>query len=164
MEANVLAPIGSNPRYASAMDTIGAEERAALRLARGVCRLLADLGYGTLTEFPLACGRRADVIGIDGAGSTAIVEIKSSPADFLADGKWTDYLDWCDLFYFAVPSGFPQALLPPEQGLIVADGYGGEILRPAPVAMLHASRRRTQLLRFALTASARLQRLIDPPI
>ena len=44
-----------------------AEIRIAQRLCRGVCRLFEDLGYAALTEFPLANGRRVDVIALDGA-------------------------------------------------------------------------------------------------
>ena len=33
---------------------------SACRLSRGVCRALSALGYATLTEFPLANGRRVD--------------------------------------------------------------------------------------------------------
>ena len=77
------------------------------RLARGVCRGLAALGYAALTEFPLGNGRRADVIAVNGAGETLIVEIKCSVADFRADRKWPAYLEFCDAFYFAVPAGFP---------------------------------------------------------
>ena len=39
---------------------------------------------------------------------------------------------WCDQLYFAVPVDFPQPLIPDEIGLIVADAYGGEILRHPP--------------------------------
>ena len=137
-------------------------DSVAARLARGVCRHLGALGYGTLTEFPLSSGRRVDVIGFDGGGKVTIVEIKSSVVDFRTDEKWTDYLDFCDAFYFAVPEGFPQALLPQEHGLMVADAYGAAVIRLAPTLVMNASRRRAQLLRLALVASQRLQRLVDP--
>lgn len=132
------------------------------RIARGVCRALALRGCATLTEFVLKGGRRADVIALDGAGEIAIVEVKSSRADFAGDGKWPDYLAFCDRFYFAVPPDFPQELLPQDCGLLVADAYGAEVLRPAPTAKLHASRRRALTLRFAQVASQRLTRLCDP--
>ena len=139
-----------------------AADTVAARLARGVCRHLGALGYGTLTEFPLSSGRRVDVIGFDGGGKVTIVEIKSSVIDFRTDEKWTDYLEFCDAFYFAVPEGFPQALLPQEHGLMVADAYGAAVIRLAPTLVMNASRRRAQLLRLALIASQRLQRLVDP--
>ena len=34
-------------------------------LTRGVCKMFQDLGFGTLTEFKLANGRRVDVMAID---------------------------------------------------------------------------------------------------
>ncbi len=133
-------------------------------LARGVARLLTGLGYASLTEFTLRSGRRADVAGLDRKGRLLIVEIKRSRADFRADAKWPDYLDYCDQFYFAVPRGFPLEVLPDDTGLMLADRYGAEILRPAAVAQtaLHASRRREIINRFARSAAARLTQLQDP--
>jgi hypothetical protein len=132
-------------------------------LARGVARLLRDMGYDAIDEFTLRSGRRADVAGIDRRGQIVIVEIKRSLADFRADQKWPEYLDFCDLFYFAVPQGFPLDVLPDETGLMLADRYGAELLRPSgDTGKLHASRRREVLIRFAATAARRLRRLTDP--
>src|SRR3546814_5087076 len=38
-----------------------------------------------------------------------------SLADLRADGKWPDYVGYCDAFYFAVPPGFPHDPVPEEQ-------------------------------------------------
>ncbi|HUI18587.1 MAG TPA: MmcB family DNA repair protein [Alphaproteobacteria bacterium] len=139
------------------------DSREASRLARGVCRTLYVLGYGALTEFTLRNGRRADVIGVNSAGEIAIVEIKTSEADFRADQKWPEYLPFCDSFFFAVPEGFPRLILPEDCGLMVADSYEGAILRPSPaLPPLSGARRRSLVLSFAITASARLQRALDP--
>ena len=135
---------------------------AAQRLTRGVCRALGALGYAALTEFPLNSGRRVDVIAVNGAGETVIVEIKSSTADYRADRKWNEYLEFCDAFYFAVPAAFPLALLPADCGLMIADDYGAEILRRPAAQPMNGSRRRAQTLRLALAAMQRLGRLIDP--
>jgi len=136
-------------------------QRAA-EVARGVTRFLADLGYRSLVEFRLGNRRRADVLALNRAGHIILVEIKSSEADFRADGKWPEYLPYCDAFYFAVPADFPRRLLPADHGQIVADAFHAEIIRPAAESPLHAARRRTLTLRFALTAAARLQGLEDP--
>src|SRR6516162_5157745 len=121
-----------------------AEIRIAERLCRGVCRLFEDLGYAALTEFSLTNGRRVDVIALDGAGGTAIVEIKSSVTDFRTDHKWQEYLDFCDRFYFAVAPEFPQALIPAEVGLIIADDWSGTVIRESPVFALNGSRRKAK--------------------
>jgi hypothetical protein len=134
----------------------------AQRLARGVCRALGALGYAALTEFPLNSGRRVDVIAVNGAGETVIVEIKTSTADYRADRKWNEYLEFCDAFYFAVSAAFPLALLPTDCGLMIADDYGAEILRRATAQPMNGSRRRAQTLRLALAAMQRLGRLVDP--
>ncbi len=130
-------------------------------LARGVCRLFVDMGYSPMTEVSLASGRRVDVMGVDGKGRVAVAEIKSSIADYRADQKWQDYLEFCDLFFFAVADDFPQEILPGEVGLIVADRYGGVVARPAPIWTLHASRRKALTLRFARKAAERLWRVQD---
>jgi len=134
----------------------------AALLARGVCRALDQLGYASLVEFPLANGRRADVLGLGKAGDLIIVEIKSSVADFRADRKWTDYKEFADQLYFAVPNDFPALLIPEECGLMVADAFGAAVLRDGTTSPLPAARRRALTLRFARIAAARLRRQLDP--
>lgn len=134
----------------------------ASALVRGLGRLFAARGLASVSELTLANGRRVDVAAIDGAGGIVFVEIKVSVADFRADAKWPEYLPFCDAFYFAVPEAFPRALVPDEAGLIVADGYGGAILREAPSNPVSAARRKAVLLRFAHCAADRLRRQLDP--
>lgn len=135
---------------------------ATAAVERGVSRLLFHMGYSPLAEVPVKPGRRVDVAGIDKKGNVLVVEIKSSLADFRADKKWPDYLDCCDKFYFAVPPDFPRDVIPDNIGLIVADRYGGEVLREGPVARISAARRKSVMLRFARTASSRIMRRHDP--
>ncbi len=134
----------------------------AVPIFRGVRRALAMRGYATLTEFRLASGRRADVLAIDESGCILIVEVKSGVPDFRSDQKWQEYREWCDAFYFAVDDGFPTELIPEDCGLMVADAYGAEVLREAPVSKLAAARRKTLLLRAAMTGAGRLHRIEDP--
>jgi hypothetical protein len=134
----------------------------AALLARGVCRAFDQLGYASLLEFPLANGRRADILALGRGGELVIVEIKTSVADFRADRKWLDYRDFADRFYFAVPSSFPVALIPEDCGLIVADGFAAVLLRDGDSHPLAPGRRRALTLRFALAAAARLRRQLDP--
>lgn len=131
-------------------------------MARGLRRALAALGYASLAEFPLRNGRRADIFALGPSGDVVIVEIKTSLADFRADRKWANYLDFADRFYFAVSLGFPTALIPEQCGLMVADAFGAEVLRAGPANPLPAARRRALTLRFAQIAAARLSRLLDP--
>ncbi len=140
---------------------LGASLGVSAGITRGAGRLLSNLGYDWLREFRLATGRRVDLIGVNRRGAVAIVEVKSSLADFRADGKWRGYLDWCDSFYFAVTAGFPAEVLPAEQGLIVADGFDAAIVREAAPTTLHPSRRRALTLRFARKAARRLNLLQD---
>jgi hypothetical protein len=137
----------------------------AQAIARGVGRALDRLGWRSLVEFPLASGRRADLIALDEAGRFLIVEIKSSAADFRADRKWRDYLDYCDFFTFAVAAEFPMTLIPPEVGLMVADAYDAVTWRPLFASPTMAPARRRQLLiRFGRASAERLRRVNDPGV
>jgi len=135
------------------------EDKAALRLSRGITALFGDLGLAALSEFPLPNGRRADLVAIDAQGEIVIVEIKSSRTDFVSDRKWWDYRDFCDRFFFGVAADFPQEILPSDCGLIIADAHGAAIIRPAPLTPLHAARRRAQTLHIAQAACRRLMRV-----
>ncbi len=134
----------------------------AALLARGVCRALEQLGYASLVEFPLANGRRADVLALGKAGDLMIVEVKSSVADFRADQKWPAYRNFADRLYFAVATGFPTVLIPEECGLMVADAFSAAVLREGGTVPLSPGRRRALTLRFARVAAARLRRTMDP--
>ena len=107
-------------------------------------------------------------MAIDSAGRLTIVEIKCSRADLLGDMKWPDYFDYCDRYFWAVPSGFDTSLLdsealwPARTGLIVADQYDAELVRAAPFEPLAAARRKAETLRFARRAARRLSALADP--
>ncbi|MFO1086479.1 MAG: MmcB family DNA repair protein [Reyranellaceae bacterium] len=133
-----------------------------LAVCRGASRLMRQAGHSVLLEVPLPDGRRADIFAVGRAGELVIVEVKSSIEDWRVDGKWPDYLGWCDQLYVAVPIDFPQALIPAEVGLIVADPYGGEILRQPPRRPVAAARRKALLVDCARLASERLARLADP--
>lgn len=138
---------------------------AARATTRGLCRHLIDRGYAPVTEVTLATGRRVDVMALAPDGSLLVVEVKSCAADFRADGKWEEYLEFCDAFSFAVPPDFPIDLLPAAEGLIIADGHEATVLRPpADRPRLHASRRKAVTQLFATTAALRLRLLIDPPV
>ena len=138
-------------------------EGRAEGLARGVCRLLDAMGICPLVEVPLGCGRRADVLGQDGKGRFTIVEIKSGLADFRADGKWEDYRDHCDRLYFAVSDDFPLDALPQTVGVIVADRFGAEIRREAPVQPMAQGLRRRLAIRFGRVAANRLRFFHEAP-
>lgn len=141
---------------------------AACDLVRGVGRLFGRNGIWCLTEMPLRSGRRADLMGVDAKGKIIIVEIKVSRADLLGDGKWTDYLEFCDRFYWALPPDLDRApldddaFLPDKCGVIAGDGYDAEILRPAPLLQMAAARRKVEVERLARTAMRRLVNAADP--
>ncbi len=140
-----------------------AQPATAPLLARGIGRALEQLGYASLLEFPLANGRRADILALGKKGELMIIEIKSSLADFRADRKWAFYREFADRFYFAVPNEFPSVLIPEECGLIVADAFGAAVLRHGALNPLASARRRALTLRFALAAASRLRRQLEPP-
>jgi len=141
---------------------------AARDVARGIGRLFARNDVWCLAEMPLRSGRRADLMGIDAKGHVVIVEIKVSRADLMGDAKWPDYLEFCDRFYWGLPPGLDracledEAFLPGQCGVIVADSYDAEILRPAPMRPLAAARRKVEVERLARASLRRLTASVDP--
>jgi hypothetical protein len=131
-------------------------------VSRGVRRYLATLGLATVEELPLASGRRADIVALGDDGSILIVEVKSSVEDFRVDQKWPFYRLHCDRLYFATSPRVPLDIFPEETGLILADGFGAEIIREAPEHRLAAATRKSMILRFARAAAVRLHMLQDP--
>ena len=123
------------------------------------CERMRRLGYPFVaTEFtPSRSGCRFDVIGLGRyTRQVRIYEVKSSRADFLADGKWPSYLPYCTHFAFVAPAGAIQRWeLDRDVGLIE---YG----HPAFERMI-ANRRYGFLIRpeDALRASRPARRLRD---
>ena len=141
----------------------------AAEVARGVTRLFCRHDLFAICEVPLSNGRRADLMAIDGKGALTIVEIKVARADLVGDSKWTDYLDYCDRFFWAVPPALAailddQRYLPDAAGLIVADRYDAAIVRDAAHRPLAPARRKAEVLHFARRAARRLSAQIDPSL
>lgn len=142
----------------------------AADVARGVCRLFAQQGLVAIPEVTLPNGRRTDLTAIDAKGNITIVEIKVSRADLHGDGKWPDYCDWCDRFYWALAVGLDPSILetddyrPGTSGLIVADRYGAAVVREAASCNLAAARRKAELLRIGRVAMRRSMLAVDPEL
>ena len=139
-----------------------AERLIAADVVRGVSRMLYCHDYLGVAEVPLGNGRRADIMALGPKGEVIIVEVKVSRADLLGDGKWPDYLDYCDRYFWAVPQGFDlglferESLAPMTTGLIVADRYDAAILREPDPRPLAAARRKAETLRLARMAARRM--------
>jgi hypothetical protein len=141
----------------------GRQSARALAIRRGTMRLLAQRGLCALPEVTLGSGRRADLLAIDAAGAISIIEIKSSLADLAADRKWPAYRDHCDALFFATAPDVPADAFPGDAGLIIADAFGGAIVRDAPAhGSLAPARRKTLLILAARLGAARLGMLADP--
>ncbi len=162
VNGNRTGPQNQAPTVAVNAVETACTQRLASVICRGAQRLLRAQNYASLTEWSLGNGSRADILAIGPRGDVIILEIKSSIADFRADHKWPGYRDYCDRFYFAVAVEFPQAILPSSAGLILADGYGGEIMREPEAHPLPANRRRALTLAFARGAAMRLHTAHDP--
>ncbi|PXW78126.1 hypothetical protein C7451_103234 [Blastomonas natatoria] len=141
----------------------------AAAVARGIGRLFRRNQIWVAPEVALPNGRRADLMGIDARGQIIIVEIKVARADLLGDAKWGEYLDHCDRFYWGLCPSLDaglvsgEAFLPDATGLIIADAYDAEIVRPAATRPLAAARRKSETQRLAALALRRLNLLQDPP-
>lgn len=136
-------------------------------ICRSVGRLMMARGLASLHEVPVPGGRRVDLMALSARGEIVVVEIKVSRADLLGDGKWPDYLPWCDRFYWALAEGLDAAVLDREEylpgrvGLIRADRYEAVVVREARALPLNAARRKAQTVRFATRAASRLQMRAD---
>jgi hypothetical protein len=138
------------------------QSETALAVARGTARLLRSLGFTSISELPLPSGRRADLVALNERGEIWIVEIKSSVEDLRADHKWEDYRAHCDRLFFAFTQELPCEIFPKDTGLIVADAYGAHMLCDAPEHRLRPPTRKLMTVRFAMAASLRINRLVDP--
>ena len=131
-------------------------------VTEGAERLLLELGYAPLREVSLTNGRRVDLVGLNKAGEILVVEVKSGLSDFRSDTKWQEYLDYCHFFYFAVDADFPREVLdepgsmPEQTGIVIADTYGGEIVREAAVRKVNAARAKKLVHTMARVGAMRL--------
>lgn len=148
------------PSAAVHLELVFSRPETTLGVTRGAARLLADMGYAPLLEVCLPNGRRADVLALGRKGDIVIVEVKSGIADYRVDLKWPEYAPFCDAFFFAVAPEFPEGVLPEEPGLIVADTFGGAVVRDAPVLTLAPARRKALTIAFGRLAAMRTLR--DP--
>lgn len=133
-----------------------------LSVTRAAMRFCALRGWAPVEQVPLPDGRRADIVALLPGGDFVILEVKSCARDYLADAKWQDYRAWCDRLFFAVDLDFPQALLPGDVGLVVAEDREAALLREAPEHRLAPARRRALMQRVAMLAAGRLAALSDP--
>lgn len=144
------------------MDVLAPTLKPGQLLARGVCRHLLTYNFVSVEELTPTPGRRVDVMALGPKSEVWVVECKSSRADFQSDGKWQDYLEWCDRYFWAVDQDFPTELLPDDTGLIIADAYDAEIIRMGPEAKLPPARRKVMVQKFARHAALRAQAFRDP--
>lgn len=139
-------------------DLVFSRPQTTLAVTRGAARLMIDLGYAPLLEVGLPNGRRADVMAVGRRGDIVICEVKSGIEDYRVDRKWGEYAPFCDAFFFAVAPEFPEGVLSEAPGLIVADGFGGAVVREAPVTPLAPARRKALTLAFARLGALRTLR------
>ncbi|MGY6710599.1 MAG: MmcB family DNA repair protein [Rhizobiaceae bacterium] len=146
----IVSPIPANPLVD------GRQSERAMRVRRGVQRLLIEMGASVVPELSLASGRRADLVALTRKGDIWIIEVKSSVEDFRVDRKWPEYRLHSDRFFFATHPEVPADIFPEECGFILSDGYGAEMLREAPEHRLAAATRKALTLRIARAAANRL--------
>ncbi len=127
------------------------------RITDAIARSYFGQGDGVLREFKLKNRRRVDLVTINDKGWIIIIEIKSSPMDFLSDKKWGEYIDWADQFYFGVAHNFPISILPKEHGIITTDGFDVYQAQPSPIHKLNGSRRNNLICKMAKASMRRIE-------
>ncbi len=150
------------PAAAVHLELVFSRPETTQAVTRGAARLLIDMGYAPLLEVCLPNGRRADVMAVGKTGDIVICEVKSGLEDYRVDRKWGEYAPFCDAFFFAVGPEFPADILPDHPGLIVADGFGGAVVREAPVTRLAPARRKA--LTVALARLGAMRAFRDGPV
>jgi hypothetical protein len=146
----IISPVSTNPLVD------GRQSERAMRVRRGVQRLLLELDACVVPELVLSGGRRADLVALTRKGDIWIIEVKTSIEDFRVDRKWPEYRLHSDRFFFATHPEVPADIFPEECGFILSDGYGAEMLREAPEHRLAAATRKALTLRIARAAANRL--------
>lgn len=137
----------------------GRQSENALSIQKGMISFLEEAGHVVIPEFPLANGRRADLLALDRKGLFTLIEIKSSVEDFRVDQKWPEYLGFCDRFSFATSTDVPENIFPVNEGLFYADAFGAHIIRNANEQKMAAATRKALTLRFGRLAAQRLARI-----
>lgn len=125
LEANKRASILSFEEASIASDLMS--ERELLRhkeMQLIAMKWLYNQGFIVASEVVLSNKKRADVIGFN-EEKIIIIEVKSSKEDYRQDHKWTEYLPYCDEFYFfldfyAADQADKQASYIQEQGRTLA--------------------------------------------
>ena len=139
----------------------GRQSERALEIRQGVQSGMKHHDLVLVPELTLPGGRRVDLFGIDSKGTIVIIEIKSSVEDFKVDNKWHEYKDFCERFYFASHPDVPMGIFPEQEGFILADRYGCEIIREGEEMKLSAATRKALMIRFARTAAKRMNAYAD---
>jgi hypothetical protein len=161
---NAFGTISAPAQRGTAMPDDGRQSERALIIRRGTLRLLAALNCYALSEVTLASGRRADLVAVSRTGDIWIVEIKSSREDLRVDTKWPEYRPFCDRLFFATLPDVDADLFPKDAGLIIADSFGGAVLRDGPQHAMPAATRKALLVRLARLGAARWTHLHDPAL
>ena len=127
------------------------------RITDAIARSYHEQGDGVLRELKLKNRRRVDLVITNDKGWIIIIEIKSSPEDFLSDKKWSEYIEWADQFYFGVAHNFPIGILPKEHGIITTDGFDVYQAQPSPVQKINGSRRNNLIRKIAKASMRRIE-------
>ena len=125
LEANKKASILSFEDASIASDLMSERELLRHKEIQSIAmKWLYNQGLIVASEVVLPNKKRADVIGYN-EEKIIIIEVKSSKEDYRQDHKWTEYLPYCDEFYFfldfyAVDQTDRQVGYIQEQGRTVA--------------------------------------------
>ena len=125
IESNKRASIQSFEEASIASDLMSERELLRHKEMQSIAmKWLYNQGFIVASEVVLPNKKRADVIGYN-EEKIIIIEIKSSKEDYQQNHKWTEYLPYCDEFYFfldfhAADQADTQAGYIQEQGRTLA--------------------------------------------
>lgn len=92
-------------------DTVSYRKEMTKALTQNAADYLTKKGYSVHQEIGVCRRgrRRADVLALNTKNDLMVIEVKSCAADWKSDKKWTDYLAYCNRFYFCIDEEFYES-------------------------------------------------------
>ena len=137
-------------------------DRNSRIILRNTMRFLSNKGYKMITEFALPNKKRVDLIGINREKKVIIIEVKSNFMSIKKDKKWENYLNYCNLFYFALSEVPEKFKFKKKIGFIKSTRLETKIVKDCEYIKMKKLKKNKIIFNFAASAAYKFHRLVDP--
>ena len=137
-------------------------DRNSRIILRNTMRFLSNKGYKMITEFALPNKKRVDLIGINREKKIIIIEVKSNFMSIKKDKKWENYLNYCNLFYFALSEVPEKFKFKKKIGFIKSTRLETKIVKDCEYIKMKKLKKNKIIFNFAASAASKFHRLVDP--